>query len=57
MGLSAFNPILIVGGYFVLIIAFVGFVVYAVLKYLSLKKEQNDLLREIIRKMDVKSQG
>jgi len=46
--------ILITIGYLVLIILLIVFIVISVNKFLSIKKEQNDLLREIIRKIDLK---
>lgn len=49
-----FLPILLTIAYPVLLILIIVFIAMAVKKYLSLKKEQNDLLREIIRKIELK---
>jgi len=50
----SFFPVLIFLFYLTIIIAVVYFVYTRVNKIISLKKEQNDLLREIINKMENK---
>lgn len=54
MNMFSYVPILITVGYFVLIILSIVFIVISIKKYLTLKQEQNDLLREVIRKIDLK---
>ena len=54
MGIFSIFPILIVAFYFTILIA-VFYLVYTwVNKFISLKEEQNDLLREIIERIDKK---
>ena len=47
-----FFPIMIIVFYFAILIAIFYLVYTWVNKFLSLKQEHNDLLREIIKKMD-----
>jgi hypothetical protein len=54
MGLFPFFPILI-GIFYVVILFGIFYLIYKwVQKFISLKQEQNDLLKEIIKKMDDK---
>jgi len=54
MGLLPFFPLLIVFVYLA-ILAGIFFLIYTwVNKFITLRQEQNDLLREIIKKMDQK---
>ena len=51
----AIFPILIFLFYIAILVVVVFYLIYTwVNKFISLKKEQNDLLREIIKKMDSK---
>jgi len=53
MGLFAFLPILIISVFYLALIFGLFFLIYTwVNKFISLRQEQNDLLREIIKKMD-----
>jgi len=53
MGLFAFLPILIISVFYLALIFCLFFLIYTwVNKFISLRQEQNDLLREIIKKMD-----
>lgn len=53
MGLFPFLPILFIGVFYMAIIAGLFFLIYTwVNKFITLRQEQNDLLREIIKKMD-----
>ena len=55
MGLFAFLPVLIIGVFYLAIVAGLFILIYTwVNKFISLRQEQNDLLREIIKKMDQK---
>jgi len=55
MGLFAFLPLLIIGVFYLAIVAGLFFLIYTwVNKFINLRQEQNDLLREIIKKMDNK---
>jgi hypothetical protein len=55
MGLFTFLPILLIGFTYLAIIGGIFFLIYTwVNKFISLRQEQNDLLREIIKKMDHK---
>jgi ABC-type multidrug transport system fused ATPase/permease subunit len=48
MGLFAFLPILIIGVFYLAIVAGIFFLIYTwVNKFITLRQEQNDLLREI----------
>jgi hypothetical protein len=58
MGLFAFLPILIICVFYLAIIAGLFFLIYTwVNKFITLRQEQNDLLREIIKKMDNRTNG
>lgn len=54
MLMFSFFPILIVLFYLTIILAVIYFVYTWVNKFISLKKEQNDLLREIIKRLENK---
>lgn len=54
MGIFAFFPILVAFCYFALILVIINFIYKWANKFLILKQEHNDLLREIIKKMDRK---
>ncbi len=56
MGLFAFLPILLIGVFYLAIIVAIFFLIYSwVNKFITLRQEQNDLLREIVKKMDQKN--
>jgi len=57
MGLFTFLPLLFVFFYLALIIGILYLIYTWVNKFIALKQEQNDLLREIIKKMDKFSEG
>lgn len=55
MGLFAFFPVLFLMFFYFAILAGLFYLVYTwVNKFITLRQEQNDLLREIIKKMDNK---
>jgi hypothetical protein len=55
MGLFAFLPVLIIGVFYLVMIVVVFFLIYTwVNKFIRLKEEHNDLLREIVKRMDNK---
>jgi hypothetical protein len=53
MGLFPIFPLLIIVFFYLAIIGGIFFLIYTwVNKFITLRQEQNDLLREIIKKMD-----
>ncbi len=52
MGLFSFVPFLIIIFYLAIIVGILYMIYRWVNKFISLRQEQNDLLREIINKMD-----
>lgn len=50
----SFYPFLVVGFYLTIIVAAIYFIYTWVNKFISLKEEQNNLLREIIKKLEEK---
>jgi len=55
MGLFPLLPLLFAGVFYIAIIAGIFLLIYSwVRKFIALREEQNDLLREIIKKMDNK---
>lgn len=57
MSFFPFFPFFIIIFYFVLIFGIFYFIFTWVNKFIALKEEHNDLLREIIKKMDNKDSG
>jgi len=55
MGLFPLLPLLFAGVFYIVILAGIFLLIYSwVRKFITLREEQNDLLREIIKKMDKK---
>ena len=55
MGLFTFLPILLISFTYLAIVAGIFYLIYTwVNKFITLRQEQNDLLREIIKKMNQK---
>ena len=53
MGLFTFLPVIIISVFYLVLIFGLFFLIYTwVNKFISLRQEQNNLLREIIKKMD-----
>lgn len=50
----AYGPILIGLFYLIIVIIPLILIIIAVFRFLDIKREQNNLLREIIKRMDVK---
>jgi hypothetical protein len=57
MGLLPFFPFLIMGVYLAILAGLFLLIYTWVNKFITLRKEQNDLLREIIKKMDNRANG
>jgi hypothetical protein len=57
MGLFPFFPFLILGVYLAILAGLFLLIYTWVNKFITLRQEQNDLLREIIKKMDNKANG
>lgn len=54
MSPMAFGPVLIGLFYLIIVLVPAVLVIIAVFRFLDIKREQNDLLREIIKRLDLK---